>query len=682
MVFSYPGFLWGLFALAIPVIIHLFNFQRYKKVYFTNVKFLRRLEEETRSRSRLREWLVLACRCLFLAALVLAFAQPFIPGEDWRSRSGARAVSIYIDNSFSMENVNRQGQLLDIARTRAKEVIQAMGPSAKFQLITNDFEGRHQRLYGSDDALRIADEVRVSPTVRLLSEVTARQSEFLRSTGSANRRIYCFSDAQRSTFDIEKLKSDSTTTINLVPLAANKVNNLYVDSCWFASPLQQKGFIQKLHARIRNKGESAIDAGSAKLYLNDKQQAISSFSVKEGGSTEIAFTFECREEGFNYGSIRIEDFPVTFDDELFFAFSSRVSIGVSVLNGRDVPSENPLSALFTGDSIFQTRVMSEQVIDYGHIRQSDLVVLNQLSEISSGLLSELQKFSNKGGSVVIIPPANLASVTYTTALTALKLPMLAAADTTEQRMSPIPPSQPFFSGVFEKVSERINLPRVKRRYLLQRNARSDWEPLLQLQNGDALLGVTRLNNASVYLSAVPFDDVSSNLPRHALIVPVLYQVSFRSLVAPPLQYETGTNAMIPVKNPAAGSEEPPHIVGRNGGPDLIPALRNGTGGSFLLTQGQVQKPGFYDVLRADEPVMPLAFNYSRLESDLMPYTAQKAEQLVASGGMRHVKILKDADSTLSARTLLAGEGTKLWKLFIFLALLFLLAEATVLKLLK
>ena len=81
MQFIYPAFLWALAALAIPIIIHLFYFRRFKKVAFSNVKFLQEVKEETSMRSRLRNLLVLLVRCLALAALVFAFAQPFIPSE-------------------------------------------------------------------------------------------------------------------------------------------------------------------------------------------------------------------------------------------------------------------------------------------------------------------------------------------------------------------------------------------------------------------------------------------------------------------------------------------------------------------------------------------------------------------------------------------------------------------------
>jgi len=64
MQFLYPSFLYALLALAIPIIIHLFFFRRFKKVYFTNVRFLKEIKEETSARQRLKNLLVLLMRLL------------------------------------------------------------------------------------------------------------------------------------------------------------------------------------------------------------------------------------------------------------------------------------------------------------------------------------------------------------------------------------------------------------------------------------------------------------------------------------------------------------------------------------------------------------------------------------------------------------------------------------------
>ena len=79
MQFVYPYFLFGLFLISIPVIIHLFNFRKFKKIYFSNILFLRELKQETQKESKIRHLLVLFSRILAIACLVFAFAQPYIP---------------------------------------------------------------------------------------------------------------------------------------------------------------------------------------------------------------------------------------------------------------------------------------------------------------------------------------------------------------------------------------------------------------------------------------------------------------------------------------------------------------------------------------------------------------------------------------------------------------------------
>ncbi|HXH20343.1 MAG TPA: BatA domain-containing protein, partial [Chitinophagales bacterium] len=140
MTFVNPLVLWALSLTAIPIIIHLFNFRRYKTVYFTNVKFLKEVTEETAVRSKVKHWLVLVSRILGIAFLVFAFAQPVIPLEkDTAVAAGRRGISVYVDNSFSMSAETEDEQLLNRAVRRAREIANAYGDDDRFQLLTNEF---------------------------------------------------------------------------------------------------------------------------------------------------------------------------------------------------------------------------------------------------------------------------------------------------------------------------------------------------------------------------------------------------------------------------------------------------------------------------------------------------------------------------------------------------------------
>ena len=118
MNFLFPSFLWGLLAVSVPIAIHFFNFRRTKRVYFTNVAFLKAVETQTSSFRKIKHWLILAARVLAVACLVLAFAQPFLPGKNKLGISRQGVTSLYLDNSYSMQNEENNKRYLDIATGR------------------------------------------------------------------------------------------------------------------------------------------------------------------------------------------------------------------------------------------------------------------------------------------------------------------------------------------------------------------------------------------------------------------------------------------------------------------------------------------------------------------------------------------------------------------------------------
>src|SRR6202789_2660641 len=179
MLFLYPAFLFALLSLAIPVLIHLFNFRRYQKVYFSNVQFLKEIQEQQSSRRNLKERLILASRLLALTFLVLAFAKPYIPGQNSANAGKQQAVSIFVDNSYSMQTLNSEGSLLDEAKRRAKEIASAYSINDSFQLLTQDFEGKHQRFVNRDEFDDAVDAVKISPQSRLLQQIINRQQSLL-----------------------------------------------------------------------------------------------------------------------------------------------------------------------------------------------------------------------------------------------------------------------------------------------------------------------------------------------------------------------------------------------------------------------------------------------------------------------------------------------------------------------
>ena len=123
MRFVHPEILWALTALAVPVLIHLFNFRRYKKIAFSNVSFLKEVKSETTKSSKIRHLIILICRLRAFAALIFAFAQPFFPTGVSEKMNGTRAVSVYLDNSLSMQGQSEGVSFLESSKQKASALV-------------------------------------------------------------------------------------------------------------------------------------------------------------------------------------------------------------------------------------------------------------------------------------------------------------------------------------------------------------------------------------------------------------------------------------------------------------------------------------------------------------------------------------------------------------------------------
>ena len=133
MAFKNIAVLYGLFLLLIPILIHLFQFRKFKSTPFTNVAFLKKIELQSRKSSQLKKWLVLLSRLLMLSAIILAFAEPFIPAKTKKYED--HTLNVYLDNSLSMQHKNQGISLFEQAK---QELLQYLPKDKTFNLVTNN----------------------------------------------------------------------------------------------------------------------------------------------------------------------------------------------------------------------------------------------------------------------------------------------------------------------------------------------------------------------------------------------------------------------------------------------------------------------------------------------------------------------------------------------------------------
>ncbi|MCB0790501.1 MAG: BatA domain-containing protein [Flavobacteriales bacterium] len=675
MAFLYPGFLWALTALAIPVLIHLFQLRRFKRIDFPDIRLLQQVTQQTRSLHKVRHWLVLLARTGALAALVLAFARPYIPREGTRIDGAKSAVSLFIDDSFSMDGQNAGGRLLDQARRAAGEVVSAYRPTDRFQVITGRQEARQQLLLGREEALDAIGQVEVGAFAPPLSQVLMRQAEALSRAEKSSHKRFLFTDLQRRRTDIDRWVNDTLMPTVIVPLPLDRVSDLSVDSAWFDTPVRRAGRSESLHVRITNHGEDALENIPLRLTIDGRQRAMGSFAVNGMSSTDTVLHYTQERAGAHWGSVTVNDPPVVFDDRLDIGYTVAEQVNVLLIGG-ELESDKAIAAVFRSDSSYAFRTVTPRELDPAMLEQADLVVLNGITAVPGGLMNGLVGFVEGGGSLFDAPPLAEDTPDHADLLGRLAAGRITGRDTVAIGVDRIDLDLPFYREVFTELPRNVDLPKVRER--------ARWDPrpggdmLLRLRDGSPFLTVHASGRGQVYFCAAPLDDRGGNFIRHALFVTTLLRMAELSRSSGALYHIIGREDLIPIYGPTLSDERMPELHGPDG-ITVLPELRRQASGQGIIVHGADLPVGPYALMIGTDTVGMIALVLSRDESDLSAYSPDELRDRLAGLGLTAFSVADAGPGEVSLSSALNDRGSDLWKWFVLIALLLLAAEVVLIR---
>jgi Aerotolerance regulator N-terminal len=130
LAFAHPAYLWGLAATALPILVHLFNQRRPRPLAFGAIDFVLRSHRQKARRLRLRQILLLALRCLLIAAIAVALARPSLQpkGGVAAAPAGPQATALVLDASLSMRYRVGPASLFARAKSEALLALDRLGP--------------------------------------------------------------------------------------------------------------------------------------------------------------------------------------------------------------------------------------------------------------------------------------------------------------------------------------------------------------------------------------------------------------------------------------------------------------------------------------------------------------------------------------------------------------------------
>lgn len=657
MSFLYPNILWALTALLIPIAVHLFNFRRHKTVYFSNTAVLKTIQQENSKTKKLKYLVVLALRCLFIAALVLAFAFPYKPEEAARINTDEGLVGIYLDNSMSMKAQSSKTTLMEDARESAKGLLDKFSPSTRYVLLTNSFEVQNEYPMNRDEMLDQLDRMLLEGHPVKLNALVDRFGMLKKLHGYDQATLFMYSDFQNNMFDLSGVQKDSGLRVIAVPMQAEVQSNISIDSVWLGSPVMQVGLSNDLHVLVTNHGEKEMKGLPVNLNLDGKNAASATIDVEGGGSAELAMQFMLQEAGDVKGSVSLMDYPITFDDVYRFVIATRPVLKVVELN--KTGHKSSVAMVFEDDPQYDYVLMDPNRFDLSVLSKAQLIVVSETSSINETMRQSLLEDAANGASVVFFCDE------------------CKTVDTNTMSVSDLAVSHEFFSDMIVDLPQHADLPQVKQHVRLKPTASA--MVLMHLDNGDPLLTMRSEGKGHAFEFATTLDSHWSSLADHSLFVPMLLKMALMGGGVGRLSYTLGEDKTLQIGDLPLEGLEHLNIKNEEGDFEMMPAHEIRNNRVILFLQDALPEAGFYELMLRDSVFHVMAWNDSRLESDMACAGEEEIAKSFKEAGIELMAVLEAEDFAGNDLMQAMVHQSSIWKWFVLLALLALAGEVLVLR---
>ena len=637
MQFKQPELLYALFALLIPIIVHLFQLRKFKKQPFTNVAFLKKIKFETRKSSQLKKWLTLLTRMLLLACIIFAFAQPYYAKKG--TFQTKKETVIYLDNSYSMQAKGDKGELLKRA---VQDLLEQGDASEQLSLLTNDQTFKNVTIKGVQKELLDLGYT----SNQLEKDAVLLKLKKLLSQENTIKDVIWISDFQQKEKPFS-LESDSTLNVHLVQLKPEKTNNLSIDSLYIEDKTASE---MELVVIVNGAMESPIPVS---LFNGDTLIGKTTIA-KEQNPVTARFTLP-NNNGLN-GVVTLDDNHLEFDNTFYFSINKNKKINVLSINAI---SDDFLKKIYTEEEFNFTGSTLEQ-LNYSSLENQNLIILNELQQLPISLTNALRVFTENGGNLVIIPGNDIDMESYN-ALTSLFQINYSSKSRNERKITTINFSHPIYSNVFNKQVTNFQYPNVSEFYAMT----SPHSNPLQFEDGRPFL--TSGENIFVFSAAI--DSENSNFKLSPLIVPTLYNIGKQSLKIPNLYYTTGQPNEFDV---TVELKQDNILTLSKDGKDIIPQQQYFNNKVKVKTNESPTESGIYAVKDKGTVLEYVSFNDSRSESQLIYNDLSQIKSATVSNSLNQT--LEDIKSN--------SKVNELWKWFVIFALIFLVLEILILKFFK
>ncbi len=699
MTFLNPAILWALAAVSIPILIHIYNLKRTKKIEFSTLMFLKEIQQSKYRRIKLKQLLILLCRIAFIILLVMMFSRPFDTGFLGSPGSKARStVLLIIDDSFSMQSRTSSGSELDAAKRKLAETIDILGNDDEIYFATVSSIGEAGRDFHVKDKNRLKDSannIKASDVTRDLNEVMYYANDILRTSSSGYKEIYLFTDGQKSFVENDSpisgtIKPEQNTKLNIVLTGSRTANNLSIDTVNLVTKIFEKDRPVKLKAAVTNHNNynvtnKSITASSGSL----KDEKV--IDIPANSTVDVEFQIKPGAAGFTGGTIEllqseIADDELSGDNRQYFTFFVPQKVSVLMAAGTPSESEYLKLALSSSEEIFKADNPNSPVyFEINDVSNSDIssidlkkyncIVLSGKSSFSQNETTKLSEYIENGGGVLVYPGISSTPESYNnTLMKALNLPYVIGqfTETNPAGFDKIDYAHPVFEGIFKKVSGGTpgpESPAINSGFDLAGGMNSI--AVVTMTNGKNFMVEYSKGRGRLMMFAVSPDFRNSDFPAKNLFSPI----TVRSVL-----YMSNMNGIRPG---TAGKDYFADVIVPQIGDSLkltsgikdavirsIPVNENS---QVINLNTFIQSSSVYSLTTAGVELTRFPVNFEKAESSTTRLTPKETAEYIKSTFGIEPEIIEPQE-TVSAAIIDIRTGRDLWQYFLAASLIFLFIE--------
>lgn len=428
-----PVFLFGLLAIAVPVVLHLLLRRRVPVFEFPLTRLLTRAERSRQPRKRLNRVLLLLARAAMLAALALALARMTLGPAGAVVAEGPVAAVVVLDDSLSMQAEGAGARTaFEAGVDEARSVLRAL-PEGSFGavLVASDpAPGEATGLLADPRAAAAALEgVGCGYGRSRLGPALAAAVRLLDQSPVGDRRVVLVSDMARHAFegvDLRRGERPPAALEIVAPVAATGVNRSVSGLDVDVLPDGRLG----LSSRVTAWGAAAegVQLEVRVAAAAGPERLVGRSEVSPGGGASIERRFEVQPPGEGHGRVRAEigaDF-LPADDVREVGYHVALPLRVLVIDG------DPQNLSFGSETFYLERALAPGVgldveptfLTLAELRPAgfadhDVVILCNVPELSVERAAALEAAVADGTGLIVALGNRVAQPVYNGRLAAL-----------------------------------------------------------------------------------------------------------------------------------------------------------------------------------------------------------------------------------------------------------------------